>query len=481
MENNTFAGRGNLIQPRPEKDASPLEITATQNVFHLPPAKGSILAAGGVPPKEVVKHIRWHGRDNFYNLDRGNHFFHSGFEPAQRIPDLAAWQATWGEDERGGRHAQESRFQLDAFWQARTFAEQENLLQPIVEAHRRKLPNAGPNLDTIGPGDAYVRALAAAGKPVSKNELRPEAEDGGPIVLLRKGKAIRGYALLHQALEAVADGDIIELRTDKEIAGVIRDALPAGKSLTLRAGTGYRPVITEGGLFLSPRDSWAVEGLHIRGRLIGRITRLANCSFEPVPERAWADLVQFDGMGGAASLEIVHCSIPGGVRVHKLAKERTVRFVNSLLTNLSYGPGEKGDQRLELEHCLFWDPTSGRHALSSEVKETALAVQARGCIFETDKLLATPLGATRWTGSGNVYRVGNVTWAWEAKPEVTELEGWRKLWKSDADSIEAEPLRYDPRQWRLLPSSPAHGSAPGGKDFGADVERIGRVTPAARP
>jgi hypothetical protein len=177
-------------------------------------------------------------------------------------------------------------------------------------------------------------------------------------------------------------------------------------------------------------------------------------------------------------LEIVNCSIPGSIRVINLAKGWRLRLVNSVVSHVEYVNVEKGNHRLEMENCIFWNPVGARAAVSNNLKETTLAVHAHGCVFETEKVLSTPLGATKWSGSGNAYAIGNVTWVWETKEATVGLPGWRKLWKSDADSIEVEPLCHDPRQWRLSPSSPAHGSAPGGKDYGADVARI---APAAKP
>ena len=87
---------------------------------------------------------------------------------------------------------------------------------------------------------------------------------------------------------------------------------------------------------------------------------------------------------------------------------------------------------------------------------------------------------TGWTGSRNVYRVGNRPWRWDHSPELKEasLKDWRQRWNSDADSFEADPVDYDPLQWRLLPDSPGYRAGPEGKDLGADVDRVGRTTTA---
>jgi hypothetical protein len=52
------------------------------------------------------------------------------------------------------------------------------------------------------------------------------------------------------------------------------------------------------------------------------------------------------------------------------------------------------------------------------------------------------------------------------------IADWRRLRNSDADSVEIDPLLYDPQQWRLLPGSPGHKQGPNGKDHGADVDKL---------
>jgi hypothetical protein len=42
----------------------------------------------------------------------------------------------------------------------------------------------------------------------------------------------------------------------------------------------------------------------------------------------------------------------------------------------------------------------------------------------------------------------------------------------EQDSFELDPMFFDPHNWRLLPDSAGYRTGPGGKDFGADVNRI---------
>ena len=78
-----------------------------------------------------------------------------------------------------------------------------------------------------------------------------------------------------------------------------------------------------------------------------------------------------------------------------------------------------------------------------------------------------------WKGSSNLFRVGHRAWLnTHGRLGGIGLAEWRLRWKSDADSVEADPLEYDPRQWRLQPGSPGKQAGLEGKDLGADVDRI---------
>ena len=120
------------------------------------------------------------------------------------------------------------------------------------------LEDLGPDMSLVGAGDAYLRALAADGHPVPEDQLRPEPLSGGPIVLVREGKEVRGFLNLAAALATAADGDTFEIRSDRPQQ---RADVPEDRgSLTLRAGPGYRPAIT-GTLFVHCGSSLAIEGL----------------------------------------------------------------------------------------------------------------------------------------------------------------------------------------------------------------------------
>ena len=136
-----------------------------------------------------------------------------------------------------------------------------------------------------------MRALAADGHPVAKEQLRPEPHPGGPIVLVRDGKDVRGFLSLPAAMAAADDGDILEIRSDRPRDGA--DVPENRGAIALCAGPGYRPAIARF-LTVGCGSSLAVEGLTFStGSALasrwrdgvpvekqGRISRLASCTFD---------------------------------------------------------------------------------------------------------------------------------------------------------------------------------------------------------
>ena len=107
---------------------------------------------------------------------------------------------------------------------------------PLVQALAKRMlkeggvsTEAGPDWNLVGPGEAYVRALAAekaskqpeSGSSASRlPRLRPAPPSGGPFVLIRAGNEERGFVGLQEALYAASNtGDVIEVRTDGPFPG----------------------------------------------------------------------------------------------------------------------------------------------------------------------------------------------------------------------------------------------------------------------
>ena len=242
LRNNTLCSwtgiGGGFFQAEP--DAKAITITAEGNIFDLGPSQDSNnLPLHGL---DWRGRVAWLGKNNLYRgLGR-----HDGKE---NIAGLAGWAKLTGRPEEGSREA--GQYLYYGFEQ--TFFQDAKDTLPLVRQALEKarqqsgLKDVGPDFDLIGAGDGYVRALAAAGKPV---QLRPEPEPDGPCVLLREGKVQRGYPSARTTVESVQNGDIVEIRSDSDFPGFYT---PAGRgTLTIRAAPGYRPIVRSD-IALSPR------------------------------------------------------------------------------------------------------------------------------------------------------------------------------------------------------------------------------------
>lgn len=119
---------------------------------------------------------------------------------------------------------------------------------------------------------------------------------------------------------------------------------------------------------------------------------------------------------------------------------------------------------------------------STNQKGGSLTVTASRSLFEVFNGLLAGLPA-RWEGTSNVYRIGLNPWIDPQPPPADGIHGLRVLLNSpEIRSVVADPLSYDPLQWRLLPDSPGAGEGPDGRDFGADVDRLiaGQFAASAR-
>jgi hypothetical protein len=429
--------------------ANPVSIDATGNLFSFPGGTWD-----GLPVLRVLTpgHVRWQGRANFsagLSLDP--------VVAKKEDTGLAAWQklATKEEEPREAEHV--------AFaWQLLQLPTQAAITKALGELMaRQRGTEPGPDFARLGPGEAYVRALK-----VAPDQLRPPPVAGGAFVRMRNGQVVAGYPSLAEAAAVAESGEMIEIRGD----GPFTSAEIAGKNrvLSLRAAPGYHPVL-DGGLTWSG-DTLTLEGLDVRRggvRAIGAsstVMRLANCAIDgPV----------LSGLepGTGRPRQVVNCLITGVVRTHLHANQQ-LRFENTVLPNIEiWFPPNSERASLELERCACWNATS---APVIGVTSRALDVTVRRTLVcSVGGLVPGPKSLTAWHGTRNVYLLGQRNWYASADPLlVLGLEEWRRAWKSDADSTAAEPPFFEPVQWRLLPTSPGARQAPGGADYGADVDRI---------
>lgn len=473
LVNNTFFGVGYIIEVR-EECRDVVDVEATRNVFASAQARGVLVGDGLRTSADFKKVFRWKGLDNlvvdtdYLLLD----------ERKTHLTKLDEWQKYWGNADRGMLEAKGRMFQFDAAWADGAADERIRVVRQAVEAARPpSWKDAGPDWDQIGPGEGLLNCFAAAGHPIKKEQLRPKAPEGGPVVLVRNGKVMNGHADIAAACEAAVDDDIIQLHSDAEFPDLDRmGAKP--KRLTLRAAPGYRPIMNSLGLHLD--DDWVIEGIHFKGIInshvngsnarCGQLTRLANCSFEPSTA-----FMCINGRGKAQKLEIVNCLIPQPIWVNAATATQLIVRNSVLGGDIHYLQTCLGDQRLEFDRCVFWNPARQHWVVGCAMKESVLTVEAKGCWFETSKLWANaPTGRIKWSGDRNVFRLPAEIWFWEAGKEgvVTRLDQWQKQWGSDANSIAIDSLVFDPRAWQLLKGSAGQGKGPGGADLGADVGKV---------
>jgi hypothetical protein len=460
LHSNTVLCDNGQVMTGDNRDGKPVTVEATGNLFR---ALNLVTLTA-----DPAARLRWNGQENLYALTQDFVYCEKA-----RVTGLAAWDKLWGKPEPGSREVKDVWFA----WDAATRDDPEKALPALrrlteTERRRHELAELGPRWDLVGPGEAYVRALAAAGDPRAKEPLRPAAPEDGPVVVLRGGKLLRGYDTLAEAFAAAADGDVIELRTDGPLAGA---ELGGDRELTLtvRAAPGYRPVIAGDLNFRGP-VRYSLEGLHLRKALVtiwssgGRLVRLANCSFDPC--EAVHALPVRPAAGADRPPEIVNCWLPWPIAFFPTSA-LNFRVRDSVIGLCWFEQDTKAGQlELELERCLVWNPGQGRFSPNGvpllalqPTPPTKVRVSAHASLFESGLLgwgkWIDPKGTVRWTGAGNVYRTGN----------DHLLQGLRTHGSAEEGSATDDPLERDPAQWRLLPGQPKR---PDGSDYGADVSRV---------
>jgi hypothetical protein len=496
LMNTSFFPDGSRIEPN-----TILEVEAHRNVF-------SVAWPRDLNPWK--DHFRWKGSYNLY-VDPGTSLRWKLDKEGKMEYGLAAWEALTDTREKGEKGSREAKEFYPA-WAALDLADkvdrQIDVLRPLTaelrKTHAPALANVGPDWDLVGPGPGYLRARAAQGKPVPPEQMRPKTLEGAPFLIVRAGKPLKGYDDIDLAFNATDDGDVIEIRTDGPVTSRGLEPLAKPRSVTVRAGAGYTPVVRDRAAWLMPNLTLSVEGLHFAQVSLAdghsnkqgapRLARVANCSFSG-PFGAGRDNI--DGgsttlqLPGKAPCEIVNCVIPAHLLVYfEPGSHLLVR--NSIVGPIStrWKPSAGADHIVELERSFlfhpggygYWSPTTIRGwGEAGDPPFTQPRFKVRDTIFESS-LLLFDLGnkdvkIASWTGERNCYRVGVQNWYsvhGGQTPPVQNLGDWQRLWKSDADSVQVEPTVYDPRQWRLLPGSPGYQQGPDGRDLGADVERVAR-------
>jgi hypothetical protein len=474
LKHNTIFLTDHLIDWNGKASFNPTTVNAQSNIIATGIIHFSILYSS-----EASGRLHWQG---WHNLYVGQNTVTAESADGQVVAKgLEAWNKYWGNQDIGSKETDRALLQWDK--------PREQSPEVTIESFKRvtkkirqqyALPNLGPDWDLVGPGEAYVRGVAAQDSSVLGPRHRAAKPPGGPFVLLREDQVLRGCATLREAVDAAASGDTIEIRSDDKFPG--GNVESPGKSLTLRAGFGYRPMLEDG---MSSNVDWvAVEGIHFpRGKLCvyGRIRRLANCSFDKTHYN-YSDYPFMEGVPQVATAaeqptEIINCVIPNYAAELHLAPGTKSIIRNSILGKLRLIVPSDGEGELQLEHCVVWSGLESAFLVAGRGK---LAISARDTFFSASGPFFKRAGdlpsGWRWQGSANTYRIGPRSWRIfyeESDKDFSGLEAWRMHWKSDANSVEiVESLDLDPLQWRLLPTSPGYRESPDGKDMGADVDRI---------
>ncbi|HVA50298.1 MAG TPA: protein kinase [Pirellulales bacterium] len=514
---NTFAGQGTWLH-FPDAEHAAVEVLAEENVFRV----GQLLCTRTTSMEVFREVCRWNGRRNLHGVVGGasSLIFSQPLEGSGRVSiagdDLAAWSKFWGEHEQGAMLGTTPTLRYEAAWLApkagdprrggRGIALRRDET-PLPRLHHwldpRPLdplspttagsegdagPSAavGPDWRLVGPGEAYLRALADAGHPVTDEQLGLEGTEEGAVVLLHENTLARGYATVAEAVAAAADGDTVAIRANGTFPGFDRRGERQGKRLTLRAGYGYQPTIGDN-VLLAPGDVWSIEDLHFSGQVWvangapaaeGQpAPRLLNCSFEPALAASGPMPQVTTYSESAPPLEVVNCLLPNGVN---FAGAR-LRVVNSVIASVGLNPIEPQRPRaLDLDRCVVWSNFSP----AIQHGTVQLTVSARRTWFEFSSFLRQGDDAAfQWQGDENVYCHGAVRWQSDcdlttAANYVGSLPAWQARWSSDAGSRQGDAVFIDPRFCGLLPNSPGHQAAQDGGDLGVDLSRLGMATPS---
>ncbi len=468
--------------------------------------------------------IHWNGDYNLYDL--GISFNPLGsyaqyYNEMSTKPLIAGklvdWQKHWGDQERHSFSPDEPTLLYQAAWlpdpaddtlprlrhwvnrpleHESPVAEQPPKTDILAQASPNLVKGAdnavphrdvGPDWNIVGPGQGYLRALAATGHAVPEDQLSPEASEEGTIMLFHEGRAPQGFPNLSAAITAAGDGDVVAIHTGGAVAGDVwtqQKGARQGKRLTLRAGYGYRPTV--GALGLAPGDVWSIEGLHFTGDVsvicsklqadekVVSSLRLANCSFAPGADwqlNQGPSLCLLEGADDGPTCEVINSVLPN----YLTFATRRLKIVNSAICGFVDGGFKtKVAREFDLERCAIY--CDDNHMIYAG--KVPLSVTATRCWFEFGYLLLGGNAEFQWQGDHNVYCHGPSRWinAEQIPDLIFNLNTWQARWKSDAHSTSGAAAYVDPHFYSLLPGSPGLKASEDGKDLGADLTRFAEST-----
>jgi len=351
----------------------------------------------------------------------------------------------------------------------------------------------GPDPSMLGAGEPYVNALRKRGSLDKNTGLRPAPPAAGPFVILRQGEQDSAHVRLVAALNAAADGDVVEIRGDGPFPAGEMAAKSGPRHIILRAAPGYRPVIrgwlttNRGSDRPRPATVLDLEGLsfenggvgdaghhdkfpvyssvHLEPDAFARVDAIRNCSFENA--NAW---LNFAAAGDKAAV-IENCVFPLGVAVAPPAKGSLV-IRNSVVNGLRAVTTPGTDANLEIDRCAFLPGRAEAAIMATpRIGDTAgkfsqMHITSRGTVYDCRWLNliqdhTNSVRPGRWVGEGNAYGV-------MTDPDVAHRKGDSIREK---DSFDFEPTQLRRESWRLRAVDLKDGKIDVTK-IGADVSRL---------
>lgn len=423
---------------RVEAEGNLFQVGAQTNVLTIPTERDRIL---------------WRGNDNCFAGPWNESWEKGADDKIQPRPaGLVEWRKVYPDSDASSRECQRVSLELSRTqriagperWQAirAVCASDLGLGQPgSVET---RIQTIGLQWELLGPGDGYLRALAAEGRAVPPEDLRPERLDDGAYVLWRAGQVIGAKLTLSAAVDAAQDGDTIEIRTDGPCDRVETEG--SGRLLTLRAAPGYAPVVPQ---IRGKNDRWVFEGLtftektmvsfdHFNPRpdlgpiladVPGGLVRARNCRWlADAPLLGWA-------VGRDA--EIVHCDLPqAGLGI----RDGELHVRNSLFSNIAYGSKKDADSTpaLVVERCVVWhpEPLPGCGAPLEAIGDVRCHVR-ESFVLDTNSLFAGP--PARLSLERCIVRH-----SFQVAAGVTQLDAWNEGRTSEQSSRELLPWEFEP-------------------------------------
>jgi tetratricopeptide (TPR) repeat protein len=376
--------------------------------------------------------------------------------------------------------------------------------------------SAGPSLWVDVPAGGEVEAAPTA--PAPPGAARPF------VILARTDQPEQAFATLAETAEAMRSGDTIEVRGNGPF---VSRPVRIDRPVVIRSAPGFRPVLRLAadaqGALLEAIDALVLEGMELDARPVkGGPQRSRHALAGDGPMRLAFCRIRHEGENVAIDsrsriLHLAHSVVLGG-RWHGLAwhppEGGRLRLEGSLLNHLLVMlPGEPPHEVvIAIDRCTFTgNPcVEVRHQGVPAVGEPPLRIRARDSVLAPGPglvLIVNRGGEEKpgaawtladlgklltWRDEGNVYSDVSVLlrqsiqWApVKSTPDVRTLADWGRAWgapKIDArlgkvrfagKDQGAKPDGLPVEAFRLAADSAGKGAGRGGRDAGADVDRLG--------